>query len=389
MRPRKSILFFVIIPAIAGCGRKDQVQFSPPPTDVDVSPPLQQVVTEYREYTGTTAAIETVEVLARVKGFLESIHFQPRDRVKKDELLFVIDPREYRYRLEQATADLAAKRAALELAEYELKRIEGLYAKSMAAEYERNTAIANLNAAKAAVQAGEACVHDAQLQLDFTRVTAPIAGRVNRNFIDVGNFVDSEETILTNIVNDTSIYVYFNVSEHDLLDWLRRQTALGNPMIRDKPDHPAEMGLAGEEGFPHAGRIDYADTQVDAGTGTLRVRAVFPNDNGSLVAGLFARVRVPVDRRRALLVPATAIGADQLGRYVYVVHADSQVEQRVVVPGQTVGELRVIESGLKPEDRVIVNGIQRARPGMKVEATLVPVASKPASAPENQGSPAR
>ncbi len=390
MRRHKTILLFIVTSlAVAGCGKKEQAQFGPPPTDVDISPPLQQEVTEYREYTGTTAAIETVDILARVKGFLESIHFQPRDRVKRDDLLFVIDPREYRYRLEQAHADLAAKEAALELAEYELKRIDGLYAKSMAAEYERNTAIANRNAAKAAVQAAEACVHDAQLELDFTRVTAPIAGRVNRNFLDVGNFVESEKTVLTDIVNDASIYVYFNVSENDLLDWIRRQAALGNPVVQDKPNHPVEMGLAGDQGFPHIGRIDYADTQVDPGTGTLRVRAIFPNEDGLLLAGLFARVRVPVEKRRVLLVPAIAIGADQIGRYVYVVNAESKVEQRLVVPGQIVGQLRAIESGLKPEDRVVTNGIQRARPGTTVNVTLVPIASSAASAPEDSGSSAK
>ena len=390
MRHRARILPLLALSAwIAGCSKTQQQPAEPPPSEVDVALPLQREVTDYLEYTGTTAAIETVDILARVKGFLESIHFDPRDHVKKDQLLFVIDPREYRYRLEQATADLAAKKAALELAEYELKRIDGLYSKSMAAEYEHNTAIAHLNSAKANMQAAEAAVHAAQLNLDFTRVTSPISGRVNRNFIDVGSFVESEKTVLTNIVNDESIYVYFNVSESDLLDWIRKyQTAPSKP-ADDKVILPAEMALANEEGFPHKGQVDYGDTRVDAGTGTLRVRAIFPNKSGILLPGMFARIRIPQETRRVLLVPTTAIGADQTGRFLLVVDRSGKVEQRSIRQGQTVGRLRVVESGLKPDERVVVNGTQRAQPGRTVSPTLVSAVSESASSTAPSESPAK
>lgn len=382
------LVFLTLIASTAGCSKTRQQTAKPPPPEVDVALPLQQEVTDYLEYTGTTAAVETVDILARVKGFLESIHFEPGAKVKRDDLLFVIDPREYRYRLEQANADLAAKKAAMELAEYELKRVKGLFSKSMAAEYEHNTAIANLNSAKAGVQAAEAAVHEADLNLSFTRVTSPIAGRVNRNFIDVGNYVDAEKTILTDIVNDDSIYVYFNVSENDVLEHIRRHPEAIQGSPAGQLAIPAYMGLANDVGFPHRGRIDYGDTRVDAGTGTLRVRAIFPNEKGTLLAGLFARVRVPQDMRRVLLVPSIAIGADQTGRFVLVVGPDNKVEQRPVQLGQTVGRLRVVESGLHADDRVIVNGIQRARPGEPVTPTLVSTESAPASTSAPSGASA-
>lgn len=357
-----------------------------PPPEVDVSLPVSQQVTDYLEYTGSTAAIEYVDVIARVKGFLESIRFEPRQKVKKDDLLFVIDPREYKYKLEQAEAELAGKKAALELAKYELKRIEGLFNKMMAAEYERNTAIANLDSAKAGVDAAQAAVHDAQLNLDYTQVKSPISGRVNRNFIDVGNLVDSDKTILTNIVNDESIYVYYNVSERDLLEWTSKHPEQSGNAANQKPQFPVYMGLANEPDFPHEGTIDYADTRVDSGTGTLRVRAIFPNPNGSLLPGLFARVRIPVETRPALLVPTIAIGAGQSGRYLLVVNGKNVVEQRQVHLGQAVGRMRVIDEGLKPADRVIVNGLQRARPGSPVSPKTVSVDSYLSTAPAG-GSP--
>ena len=359
---------------------------APPPPEVDVSLPVRQQVTDYLTYTGSTAAVEYVEVLARVKGFLESIHFEPRQKVKKNDLLFVIDPREYKYKLEQAEAELAGRKVLLELAAYELKRIEGLFNKSVAAEYERDTAIARLNSAKADVAVTEAAVHQAQLNLDYTQVKAPISGRVNRNFIDVGNLVDSDKTILTNIVNDESIYVYFNVSERDLLDWISKHPEQAGRTASKESQYPVYMGLANEPDFPHQGVTDYADTRVDPGTGTLRVRAIFPNPDSLLLPGLFARVRIPADTREALLVPAIAIGADQSGRYLLVVNGQNVVEQRQVHLGQAVGRLRVIASGLKPADRVIVSGLQRARPGSPVSPKTVSVDSYLSTAPAG-GSP--
>ncbi len=219
-------------------------------------------------------------------------------------------------------------------------------------------------------------------------MTAPIAGRVNRNFIDVGNYVDAEKTILTNIVNDDSIYVYFNVSESDVLDWIRKHPGEMRGAAKDEPLMPTFMGLANDTGFPFKGHINYGDTQVDTSTGTLRVRAIFPNEKGALLAGLFARIRIPQDNHTALLVPSIAIGADQTGRFVLVVGEDNKVEQRLVQLGQTVGRLRVVESGLRPDDRVIVNGTQRARPGEPVTPTLVSAESAPAPSSVPSGSSA-
>ncbi|HVP10785.1 MAG TPA: efflux RND transporter periplasmic adaptor subunit [Phycisphaerae bacterium] len=357
-----------------GCDRATAPPALPLPI-VTVSQPLLKEVSDYIEYTGTTSAIETVDVRARVMGFLQSVNFEPRSKVKKDELLFVIDPNQYQAEYDQACATLAARKAQYDLATYAAGRTADLYMKDSAAEYERNTDMAKMFEAKAAVQAAEANLAEAKLNLGYTQVTAPIAGRVSRNLVDVGNLVGASDcTLLTTIVNDDSVYVYFDVSENDLLALKRMHERQTSTTTRpEKITAPAFLALADEVGYPHEGRVDFADTHLDTSTGTISVRAIFPNSQGELLPGLFARVRVPVSKpRQVLMVSERALGSDQGQRYLLVVNDKDQVEYRRVKVGRLEEELRVIEEGIGPTDRVIVSGLQRARPGTTVSPQQAP-----------------
>lgn len=379
---------------VAGCDRAAGPPAQPPAPVVTVSQPLQKEVSDYIEYTGTTSAIETVDVRARVKGFLQSVNFEPRAKVKKDQLLFVIDPSEYQAKCDQTIADLAARKAQLDLATYAFSRTDDLYNKGMGAEYERNTDMAKRDEAKAAVAAAEANLAEAKLNLGYTQVTAPIAGRVSRNQVDVGNLVGAGQyTLLTTIVNDDFVYVYFDVSENDLLALERTREQRTNTTTRpERLDAPAFLALADEVGYPHEGRIDFAETHLDTSTGTINVRAIFANPKGDLLPGLFARIRIPIRKpRQMLMVSERALGSDQGQRYLLVVNEKDQVEYRRVKVGRLDEGLRVIEEGIGPKDWVIVSGLQRARPGTTVSPqqaamSATPEASTRPAVPSSQSS---
>jgi RND family efflux transporter MFP subunit len=304
--------------------------------------------------------------------------------VKKDELLFVIDPRPFQARVEQAKAVLDANKASLDLAQYELEKAQYLESKEALSQLKLKEATAKGDAAAAEVEKAKADLDLAKLNLDYCQVRSPINGRVSRNLVDVGNLVGAEQkTLLTTVVNDDPIYAYFNLSELDVLPIIR-------DYVKDKTDksvkderNPVYMELADEKGYPHGGYIDFADTQIDPSTGTMQVRGVFPNLDGLLMPGMFVRLRVPLDKRRGLLVPDVAIQADQAGRYVLVVNAQEVVEKRRVKPGQSVDHMRVIDEGLSADDRVVVIGVQRARPGIVVKALMPPAAPAP-GAPAQQ-----
>jgi len=386
---RLLILTAVVVTAIflSGCGSTpDLVQ--PPPPEVTVSLPVKKEVTVYLEFTGTMAPLESVEVRARVQGFLEKILFTPMAKVKAGDLLFVIDPRPFKAKVDQADGVLKSKEAALELAKTKFDRTSGLYASSSVSEIQyledkakRDMAVAEVTMAKADLEA-------AQLDLDFTQVKAPITGRTSRNLVDVGNLVGaSEKTLLTSLVNDDSIYAYFNISENDLLRIMRKYGSGKQENAEEQKPVPAYLALADEQDFPHKGALDFVDNQVDPGTGTLKARAVFANSDGILVAGLFARVRVPLETREALLVPNQAVGLDQSGRYVLVAGKDNVVEQRPVQIGSLVERMRVIEKGLSESDLVIIAGIQRARPGARVTPMKASEGSSEPGAPAGAPKP--
>ena len=362
---------------IAAC-EQENTYVEPPPPKVTIAEPLEQEVIEYLEFTGNTRAYEEAEVRARVPGFLQSMHFTPGTEVQQGDLLFVIDPREYEAELNAAKAALSSAEAQYKRAKIEFDRAESLYKQKAGAEAEVVRWRGQRDVANAAVLRAQAKVEQANLNLSYTQVTTPISGRISRNYVDIGNLVgESEPTLLTTVTRFDPMYVYFNLNENDLLRVMtmyrnRVQEKSYNPEQESdsKAEIPLYLGLANETGFPHEGIMDFAESDVDAGTGTLQLRGVFPNPSSSpiLLPGLFTRLRLPIDKRdKALLVTERAIGADQSGRFILTVNSENVVEKRPIRQGQLVDGLRVIVEGLQPGELVIVNGLQRARPGGKVD----------------------
>lgn len=382
MRLSGVLVFFALASmSILGCSEKAQVA-APPPAEVIVSHPLKKEVVQYLEFTGTAAALEFVEIRARVEGWLESIHFEPGSQVKKGALLFVIDPRPFKAQVDQSEASLKGKEADLQLKQANLRRAQQLLSSASISQLQYDIENANEAVAVAQVGIAKADLEKAKLDLNYSQVTAPTGGRVSRNYVDIGNLVGArEKTLLTEIVNDSSVYVYFDISERDLLMLLRKFPRIESEGSSDKDKPLAFLQLADETGYPHKGIIDFFESRIDPTTGTLRARATFSNDDRLLVPGLFGRVRVPIEQKEALLVPELAVGVSQAGRYVLVVNKDQMVEQRLVKTGQLEGELRVIEEGLAKDEWVVVNAIQRARPGTKVRPKESAISATP-QAPE-------
>jgi len=335
-----------------------------------------QNVTRYIEYTGTTRAVESVDVRARVKGFLISMHFEPGDVVEQGQLLFVIDPEPFEIALEVAKAELASNQAELDLAQVEFERTRTMYKREATSEIALIQRRANRDKAGAAVAASKADVHAAELDLEYAHVKAPISGRVGRHLVDMGNLVGSgEATNLTQIIRYSPTYVYFHTSERDLLglqSYSRRLREADGNSNENRPHTTIEVGRATDDAYPIIGHIDFAALEVDSQTGTFEVRGILPNEGGFdeiIIPGSFVKVRIPLgELPDSLLVPESALGADQSGRYLLVVNDEDWVEQRRVTLGTRIEGMRVIESGLRAKDWVIVNGLQRARPGSLVTA---------------------
>jgi len=378
------LLLTVLISGVfSGCGEKSEY-VEPPAPEVTVSKPLVQNVTEYLSFTGTMKAIEEIDIRARAKGFLESVHFEDGDFVTKGQLLFNIDPKPYKAAVESARGRLGKHQAQLERAQKEYQRNLTLFKQNAASEANVVKWKSEVEESKAAVVSAQAALDKAKLDLGYCTIHSPISGRISRKQVDVGNLVGaSENTLLTTVRKATPIYVYFSINERDLLQLMKKAREEG--ITSDKPDKiPLELALPNETGYPHKGHLDFVDSTVDPNTGTMELRGVFPNDGPPyvLLAGLFARVRLPIaERENALLVTERALGLDQGGRYLLVVDNENKVEQRYVKIGALRDGMRVIEDGLKGEERVVVKGIQRAIPGAKVTPQQVQ-ASKPAKKPE-------
>jgi RND family efflux transporter MFP subunit len=367
---------------------------APPPPKVTTAQPLEQEVIDYLEFTGTTRAFEEVEVRARVAGFLQSMKFTPGTKVEKGDLLFVIDPREYRAELNAARAELGSAEAKLKRAQTEFTRAEKLFKQKAGAEKNVVEWRGERDMAKAAVTRAKAKVEKAGLTLSYTNVMAPITGRVSRNLVDMGNLVgEGEPTLLTKVTRYDTMYAYFNLNERDLLmvmaTFRKRVEEKGLDPDKDsgvEADIPLFLGLTNEKGYPHKGTLDYAESGVDTGTGTIELRGVFPNPGKVvLVPGLFARLRMPIDKQKnALLVTERAIGADQGGRYLLAVNSENVVEKRPIRMGRLVDGLRVIVEGVQPGEWVVVNGLQRVRPGAKVDPEQTDMNTLTASALKRQ-----
>jgi membrane fusion protein (multidrug efflux system) len=400
--------------AIGGCGTKNKY-VEPPPPEVTVAPPVQKDVTDYLELTGMAHPVMSVEIRARVRGFLKQRLVEEGSSVKHGQLLLVIDEEPFQVLLDQAKARLAESEAALEKArksqaremaraqlaldESQLRRakqdeqrLRKLVTNHTVTADEMDRAIAetqkndaqvhatkarlkqadtdhqnNISSAEANVAAAKTAVRNAEIELGYCRISSPIDGRIGRVNYDAGNLVgDGQASLLTTIVKIHPIYTYTNLSVDDFLKY-RHAAGDANGSSTEQRSIDVELELPYEKGYPHHGRVDYYDPQVDKGTGTIEVRSVFPNEQGTILPGMFARLRVPIAQRHdALLVPERALGTDQMGSYLLVVGPEDKVEYRQVQVGARQGNLRVVEGKLNPSDRVIVEGLLRARPGIKV-----------------------
>lgn len=364
-----------VIAALAGCKKGDNknAYVPPPPPEVIVANPVQRDVVAYLTLTGRIEASETVDLRARVQGFLEKIEFQPGQRVKKGDLLFVIDKRQYKAEVDRAAAAVEARAAALVGADNDARLARELADQRAGPEIDALVKAAKRDSIKGELAAAKAQLDDAKLNLEFCEVRSPIDGRISKNFVDVGNLVGrGEPTLLAQIVQATPAFVSLDVSESDVLAVRREQQATNPDGKMDEPGklagnwRPSELSLADVEDFKHKGRVDYVDPQMNAQTGTLRVRTRYENQDELLLPGLFARVRFAMSSRKSMLVPEAALLSDQQGRFAMVVNGKDEVEQRRVKIGVLDGSMRVVEEGLVSEDRVIVLGVLKARPGAKV-----------------------
>jgi RND family efflux transporter MFP subunit len=366
----RSALACIGLLALTGCGERNRLA-STPPRKVSVELPTQQTVTPYLEATGNTASENSVKLVARVQGYLREIKYKDGAFVKKGTPLFVIEPEPFKVKLEQAQAAEEGAKAGLINAQAEFARQENLQAKDVSTQANLDRARANRDTQQASVLQAQASRESAEINLSYTTVSAPFDGVVTARQVSVGELVGGDQpTQLASIVQPKPIWVWFNLSEQDVQQVRTAVAAAGGdtaPQNIAALKHPIEVELQTESGYPHRGVLDYADPSVDQSTGTLRVRGVFENTDGTLLPGYFVRVRVPMRPISGLLVPELAIGSDQGGRYVLTVNADKVVEQRRVKLGQTFGELRQIESGLKPDERIVVSGILDAIPGQKVD----------------------
>lgn len=376
---QRSIIFATALLCLVACAPKGPPP--QPPPQVTVAKPLVRDITDWDEFTGRLAAVESVDVRARVDGYLQAVNFREGALVRKGDLLFVIDPRPFKAALDQSQAALAAARARLELATHDLENGQRLIESHTISARDFDAITQAQRVAAAGVDAAVAARETTALNLAYARIHAPISGRIGRALITVGNLVrgsGQESTLLTTIVSLDPVHVYFTADEQAYLRYQRLAGKGVRPSSRNAPN-PVRLQLADELDFPHTGHMDFVDNQLDQGTGTIQGRAVFPNPDGLLTPGLFARVRLLGEGPyRALLVPDQAIGTDQAQRIVYVVDGKNAVRPQTVRLGRMVGSLRVIREGLSADDRVVINGLQRIRPGVPVDPAEGTIPEPPA-----------
>jgi RND family efflux transporter MFP subunit len=378
-----SVLLLAFASLLGGCRKSDSKAAAPPAPSVSVAQPIPKKVNEWDEFTGRLTSPQTVEVRARVSGFIEKVHFKEGGEVKEGDLLFTLDQRPYQAIVDRLKADLGAARSRAELARAEAKRGESLVASQAISTETYETRIKTATQAEEAVHSAEANLRASELDLGFTEVRAPISGRLSDARVTAGNLVNggsaANSTILTRVVSLDPIYCYFEADEASVLKYRqlhregKRVAAMFQPVA-------AEMELLNEHGFPHKGSVDFVDNELNPATGTIRARAVFPNPDRLMAPGFFARIRIPgVGEYDSLLVRDSAIGSDQGRPFVLTVDEKNQAVYRPVKTGPIVDGLRVIREGLSPADRVIIAGLMTARPGLPVQPQVVEM--RPTNAP--------
>lgn len=376
---RSLILLPLLVATLAGCKPENKFQ-PPPPPEITIALPLQQEVVPFEIQTGNTVAFNTVDLVARVEGFLTSQNYVDGAIVKKGDTLFVIEQTMYKAKVKEAEAGLDAAKAQLVQAEAEFSRQQTLLQQNVSAQNVFDQAKAKRDSARANVENNEGNLVIAQTNLAYTTVSAPFDGIVTKHLVSVGELVgNGVATKLATIVQLDPIYVEFNVSEQDVLT-VRRNLKGKRMTVEELAKIPLDIGLMNEEGFPHSGFMNYVSPEIDPNTGTILVRGLFQNPNGVLLPGFFARVRMPMGlaAEKAMLVPNRVIAEDQAGRYVLVVNKDDVVEQRRITQGMLLpGGLRAITKGLNADDRVVLTTSGRAVPGGKVVPKLTTLTPPP------------
>jgi multidrug efflux system membrane fusion protein len=357
----------ILIAALTGCNQSPPAAAAFPPAGVTVSKPVRKEIVDWNEFTGRTAAVNLVNVTPRVSGYIVNIPFKEGDIVHKGDLLYQIDPRPYQDVYDQALGQLKQAQANLQLQEVTYERQSRLQQTNVIAKEDYDTALSNKNQAAAQVISAQAAVNAAQLNLEFTRVVSPIDGRVSRQLVNIGNLVQADSTQLTTIVSLDPIYAYFSMDELAALGYQRLVREGKLPSTSDG-QAVVYLRLQDENGFPHEGTVTFADNAFDTTTGTLLVRASFPNHDGFLTPGNFVRIRIASSSKyEALLVAERAIGTDQDQSFVYVIDSKNIAHLRHVTIGAMADGLRVVKSGLKPDDEVVANGILKVRPNSPVK----------------------
>ncbi|MEZ0534253.1 MULTISPECIES: efflux RND transporter periplasmic adaptor subunit [Enterobacter] len=359
---------------LVGCDNSVAQNAAPPAPAVSAADVVVKSISQWDSFNGRIEAVESVQLRPRVSGYIDKVNYTDGQEVKKGEVLFTIDDRTYRAALEQAQANLARAKTQASLAQSEANRTDKLVNTNVVSREEWEQRRSAATQAQADIRAAQAAVDAAQLNLDFTKVTAPIDGRASRALITSGNLVTAGDTasVLTTLVSQKTVYVYFDVDESTYLHY-QNLARSGQGASSNNTALPVEIGLTGEEGYPHQGKVDFLDNQLTPSTGTIRMRALLDNAQRQFTPGLFARVRLPGSAEfKATLIDDKAVLTDQDRKYVYIVDKEGKAQRRDITPGRLADGLRIVRQGLNPGDKVIVEGLQKVfMPGMPVNAKTV------------------